>query len=134
MANYVDGSNGGFISTNDLSAVTSGQLLAIGKIVKIDSSNAPQNIVLAGANGTGAIGVLLDAPAAGQVGTVRFRNAGGTASIRLNGTVTVGAAITSDASGLGIATTTAGDQIVGYALSAGVAGDMCECLLVTAKY
>lgn len=129
MPNFREGSQMGFISTNDLSAAAS-----VGKIVKIDSSNAPDHIVLCGANGTGAIGVLLDSPGAGQTGTVRLRNAHGTISIRANGTIAVGAAVTSDANGLGIATTTAGDQIVGYALNSAVAGDIVECLPVTGKY
>jgi hypothetical protein len=129
MPNYRIDGNMGFISTNDLSAAGS-----YGKVVKIDSSNAPTNIVLAGANGTAAIGVLIDTPAAGQTGTVRLRTSAGTSFIRLGGTVAVGDAITSNASALGITTVTAGDQIIGYALSAGVSGDIIEILSSTGKY
>lgn len=131
MPNYRDGGAMGFISTNDLSNSGAG---SVGKIVKIDSSNAPDHIVLCAANGTGAIGVLLDSPLAGQTGTVRLRTAAGTLSVKANGTIAVGAAVTSDASGMGIATTTAGDQILGYALNSAVAGDIVEVLPSTGKY
>lgn len=129
MPNFRDGSFMGFISTNDLSAAAS-----YGKVVKIDSSNAPDHIVLAGANGTGAIGVLVDTPGVGQTGTVRLRTASGTSFIRLSGTVAVADAVTSASGGTGIATTTAGDQILGYALQAGVTGDIIEIMPSTGKY
>lgn len=127
MPNYREGSNMAFISTNDLSAQ------AVGSIVKIDSSNAPDHVVLAGANGTGAIGVTLDQAAAGQTISVRLRSASGTLSVKLGGTVAVGDAITSNGSGLGITTVTAGDQVVGYATQAGASGDVIEVIPAVSK-
>lgn len=128
MPRFREGSNMGFISTNDLSAQ------AVGSIVKVDSSNAPNQVVLAGANGTGAIGVTMDQAAAGQTITVRLRTAAGTLFVKLGGTVAVNDAVTSNGSGLGITTTTAGDEILGRALEAGVSGDVIEILPFLGKY
>jgi hypothetical protein len=128
MPRYRDGGLMGFISTNDLSTT------AIGSIVKIDSSNAPSNIVLAAAGTDKSIGVLVDQPLAGQTGTVRLRSAAGTLFVKLGGTVAVGDAITSNASGAGIVTVTAGDEVLGRALQAGVSGDVIEILPFLGKY
>ncbi len=49
---------------------------------------------------------------------------GGGAKIKLGGTVAVGDLVTSDASGFGVATTTANDRVVGVAMEDGVAGDV----------
>jgi hypothetical protein len=46
----------------------------------------------------------------------------------LGGAVTVGAALTSDAAGKAIATTTAGNRLIGFAEQAGVAGDVITYL------
>lgn len=43
--------------------------------------------------------------------------------VKLGGTVTAGAWLTSDANGAAVATTTTGDQVIGRAEIAGVAGD-----------
>lgn len=123
MPRFREGGTMGFISTNDLSAASNQN-----KIVKIDSSNAPTNIVLAAAGTDKSIGVLLDTPAAGQTGTVRLRNASGTLSVKLGGTVAVGDLVTSNGSGVAITTTTGGDQVLGIALQAGVSGDVIEIL------
>lgn len=118
----------GFISTGDLSAAP------IGSIVKIDSANAPSNIVLAAAGTDKSIGVLVDQPLAGQTGTVRLRSAEGTIFVKLGGTVAVGDAVTSNGSGVGIATTTGGDEVLGRALEAGVSGDVIELMPFLGKY
>lgn len=126
MPRFREGGVMGFTSTNDLSAAP------IGSIVKIDSANAPTNIVLAAAATDIPVGVLIDQPLAGQTGTVRLRNCTGTSFVKLGGTVAVGAAITSNASGLGVAATQAiagaqpTSQILGFALQAGVSGDVIE--------
>lgn len=52
------------------------------------------------------------------------RQKGGLARVVLGGTVTADALITSNASGQGIATTTAGNHYVGFAREAGVAGQV----------
>lgn len=127
MPRFREGGNMAFTSTNDLSSQ------AVGSIVKVDSSNAPNQVVLAGAATDKIIGVTLDQASAGQTLTVRLRTAAGTLSVKLGGTVAAGDAVTSNADGVGIATTTAGDQILGYALEAGVSGDVIEVLPSTAK-
>ena len=127
MPRYREGGVMAFTSTNDLSST------AVGTIVKIDSSNAPGSVVPAAAATDKLVGTTLDQAAAGQTITVRLRSAAGTLSVKLGGTVSVGDAVTSNASGAGVATTTAGDQILGYALEAGVSGDVIELLPAVAK-
>lgn len=134
VGRYRSGGNMGFVSTNDLSSAS------VGTIVKIDSSNAPTNIVAAAAAADVPVGVLIDQPTAGQTGTVRLRNAEGTSFVKLGGTVAVGNPITSNASGLGIAATqTAGGsqptvQVLGFAMQAGVSGDIIEILPASLVY
>lgn len=48
--------------------------------------------------------------------------------VRLGGTVTVGAALTSDANGKAIATTTTGHRLIGFAEAAGVLDDVITFL------
>lgn len=80
-----------------------------------------------------SIGVLQNKPKAGEAAEVFMRNSAGTGKVILGGTVTLGAALTSNASGKAIATTTAGDQILGYALEAGSADDIIEFMPTTGK-
>lgn len=54
--------------------------------------------------------------------------------VKLGGTVTVGAALTSNASGVAIATTTAGNRIIGFAEQAGVSGDVITYLRAPGVY
>ena len=54
----------------------------------------------------------------------------GSAELELAGTVTAGAPVASDPSGLGVAATAgAGNIAIGYALQAGVAGDIIDVAL-----
>lgn len=73
------------------------------------------------------VGVLQNTPGAGEMATYRFI---GTAKVKLGGTVGIGAWVTSDASGHGVATTTANDAVIGRALEAGVDGDIIEVQLM----
>lgn len=57
----------------------------------------------------------------------------GQAPIQLGGTVTRADAVTSDGSGLGVATTTDGDVIVGWAMQSGVTADIV-CFLCQPGY
>lgn len=98
--------------------------------VKLSSGKA----VIATAATDAIVGVTNGAAKAGQVANVRLRSASGTVKVKLGGTVAVGDALTANASGLLITTTTAGNQIVGVALEAGVSGDIIEASLSTAKY
>jgi len=73
-------------------------------------------------------------PLLGTTGKVGVSNAGdmvdvtlgGLGSVTLGGTVKAGDALTSDANGKAVATTTAGDRIIGYADQPGVADDIID--------
>jgi hypothetical protein len=101
-------------------------------VVKQDTDGT---VILAGANGTGAIGILNNQPATSDSASVVLRSGQGTAKILLGGSVTTyGSAITSQSGGTGIVTTTAGDQVIGTALQLGSSGDIIEIMLTTGKY
>lgn len=53
----------------------------------------------------------------------------GTAKVKLGGSVSLGAWVTSDSAGKGIATTTDKDVVIGRALETGVDGDLIEVQL-----
>lgn len=96
--------------------------LGEGLIVKIASGEA----VIATAATDISIGVTTTAVKAGQVASVRLRNAQGTTKVRAGGTIAAGATLTAGADGRAVSTTTAGAQIVGIALEAGAANDFIE--------
>ena len=85
-------------------------------------------IILAGANGTGAIGVLQNKPAVGAAALVRFL---GTSKVVAGGTIAVGAWVTSDTNGNGIATTSDHDVVIGRYLgsASASANDVIEVQL-----
>jgi hypothetical protein len=58
----------------------------------------------------------------------------GIAAVVLGGTVTRGAALTANASGQAVATTTAGANIIGFAEQAGVAGDVIDVFIAPSRY
>lgn len=58
----------------------------------------------------------------------------GPTKVKLGGTVTPGAHLTSDGSGLAIATTTSGNRVAGIALAAGVANDVIPMLAIPSVY
>lgn len=78
-----------------------------------------------------AIGVsdTLDATAGQTVDVIM----NGSAEVVLGGTVAAGAPITSDANGAGVNAGTAGNIAIGYALAAGVAGDIIDVALARHK-
>lgn len=59
---------------------------------------------------------------------------GGIAQVTYGGTVTAGAWLTADSSGRAIATTTAGNVVIGKAMAAGVIGDLGSVLLAPSRY
>ncbi|MBD2628483.1 DUF2190 family protein [Trichormus variabilis] len=76
------------------------------------------------------IGNNLGASASGQrTDIVR----GGIAEVEYGGTVAAGDWLTSDANGKAIATTTAGNRIIGIADVGGVSGDIGLCLITFGK-
>lgn len=94
-------------------------------VVKQDTDGT---VILAGANGAGAIGVLQNKPAVGAAALVRFL---GTSKVKAGGTITVGAWVTSTTDGTVIATTTDKDVVIGRYLGAASAssGDIIEVQL-----
>lgn len=79
--------------------------------------------VLAGAGAGGF--VLQDAPASGQDATIMLL---GLTKLLIGGTVTAGAKIASNASGVGLVATT-GQTVVATALTGGVTGDIIEAIV-----
>lgn len=73
------------------------------------------------------VGVIRTNAAAGEAAAYQFL---GTAKVKLGGTVGIGAWVTSDTAGKGVATTTDGDVVIGRALEAGVDGDIIEVQLM----
>lgn len=101
------------------------------RLVKFGSSDG--NIVPTAAAADPTIGVCGElGPAAGERVDVMHI---GIAFVEAGAAVTRGSAITSDANGRGIATTTAGHTVVGRALeSASAAGDIIRVLLAPCVY
>lgn len=107
--------------------LSSSQYLA----VKLDSSG---NVALATAATDVIAGTVQNKPVANDTANVKLRSCNGTLKIKAGGTLAINDAVTSNASSLGIATTTAGNQIIGYATKAAVSGDIVELMPSTAKY
>lgn len=121
-----------FIEGNHFSAPAGADLRTFQyKAVKLNSSG---QVVAATAATDVIIGVLDNTPNTGELASVWVRSSHGTFKIVLGGTVAVGDAVTANASSLGITTTTAGNQIIGYAVQAGVSGDIIEVMPTSAKY
>lgn len=74
------------------------------------------------------VGVLQNEPESGEAALYRF---GGTSKVKAGGTVGVGAFVTSDANGKGVATTTDGDIVIGRHIGTAAAadGDLMEVQL-----
>lgn len=85
-------------------------------------------LILAGANGTGLVGVLQNKPAIGAAALVRFL---GTSKVVCSGTIAVGAWVTTASGGTVIATTTDKDTVLGRYLgtAAAASGDVIEVQL-----
>lgn len=58
----------------------------------------------------------------------------GMVPVQLGGTVAAGDALTADSNGLAIATTTEGDQIIGFSFQAGVANDIVSLVMCVGLY
>jgi hypothetical protein len=94
--------------------------------VKLDvaspaTGKAP-NIVQCGANDS-PYGVTLNESAAASGDTVEVGLPGGGAILHIQGTITAGQSIKSNASGYGVAASTAGDRVGAQAGESGVTGD-----------
>lgn len=85
-------------------------------------------LILAAAGTDKIVGVLQNKPAIGASALVRFL---GTTKMIAAGVITVGAWVTSDASGLAVATTSSGDVVIGKYLgsASSAANDVIEVQL-----
>lgn len=101
-----------------------------GRIVKLSSGK----VVVATAGTDKSVGVVETEADDGRVAGVRLRSAQGTLLVKAGGNIAVGDAVTATTAGAGIATTTAGDHVVGYALETGVSGDLVELSATNSKY
>jgi hypothetical protein len=114
---------------------SSGSDIAAGTAVKLQITSGIINVIPAAAATDKIIGVTVATIKNGYSGDVRLRSCGGTLSMRVGSGagVSIGDAVTSDASGNGLTTTTAGNQIIGYALETVAASGIAELLPSTAK-
>lgn len=132
MSTFSDGNYVDRIAGADLSAATN-----LFKIVKqaADATNPTgRSVVLASAATDDLFGVLNNQPKSGDTANVRARNSSGTFKVLLNGTVAINDRLTADSTGAAITTTTTGNQVIGIAQEAGVAGQVIEYLAVNYKY
>lgn len=131
MANYSDGRYIDRISGADLSAATN--LFRIVKLQADATNSTGRSVILASASTDKLFGVLNNTPKAGETASICGRNAQGTFKVLINGTVAINDLLTADATGAAITTTTSGDQVIGQAQEAGVAGQVIEYLPVDNK-
>lgn len=113
------------------------------KTFNVGASNIPQGsavkltagLLVAATAGTDlTIGVVNSiAYANGQI-DVHLRSSAGTICALAGGTIAVGDAVTATTAGAVITTTTAGNQILGYALEAATTGKFVELVPTVAKY
>jgi hypothetical protein len=94
------------------------------KLVKLSSGE------IVAATAGAALGVLVDAPASGDPGSVVVL--GITKVVAGTGGIAEGALVTSDASGEGVAAAL-GDEVIGRALYAADAGDLCTIVATHAS-
>src|SRR2546421_4196522 len=136
MANYSDGRYLTLIADADYSASTN-----LFKIVSIAASTANptgRKVVLAtSATDANIIGVLNNTPGAGEAASVCGRNAVGTFKVVAGANtaaISIGDRFTVDTDSGALKTTSSGNQVVGIALEAAVAGQVFEYLPVNYKY
>jgi hypothetical protein len=94
----------------------------------IVKENASRQLVLSTGPTDNFFGVVQDVSAAG-VGanaTAFIRNGSGTFKVIAGGNITIGDALTSDANGHAVTTTTGGQMIIGYAEETAVTGQTLE--------
>lgn len=104
---------------------------------KIVKQQADRSVILATAATDILLGIVATAPLYTTVGAptdVKVRNGDGTFKVMLGSTVAVGDALTTNGAGLAITTTTAGNQLIGYAQEAGVVNQIIEVTLNAGKY
>lgn len=100
-------------------------------IVKLDTATQG-GVLLAAAASDQIIGVLQNKPGTGSISGVNHAAVVrilGISKVIAGGTVAVGDWLTSDANGKAVATTTAGDYVIGRSLNAGSSGDIISVLM-----
>lgn len=121
MSQQNEGSSKGYVAT---------AALLEGYAVKLSAGQ----VVVATAATDAIIGVTQGKYAAGETASIKLRSGSGTVKVKLGGTVTVGARVTANGTGLLVATTTAANEVVGVALEAGVSGDFIEIMPANTLY
>ncbi|HEX4775080.1 MAG TPA: capsid cement protein [Candidatus Saccharimonadales bacterium] len=130
MSTYSEGRYLTFIADADLSAAAN-----LYKIVSIAASTANttgRKVVLSTSTTDHLIvGVLNNTPKAGEAASVTGRNSSGTFKVVAGAntaSISVGDQLTVDTDSGALKTTTAGDELIGIALEAAVAGQVFEYL------
>lgn len=113
----------GFVKSFEASAVIIGR-----RIVMFSDTAASSKVATAAANTSPMIGIAdkMGAPAIGDMVDVHML---GLVSVELGGTVTAGAALTSDATGRAVTATVAAAanrRVIGFATEPGVVGDIID--------
>jgi hypothetical protein len=122
MTSIVEGNRRSFVAGADLTAKQYYIVKVVSGVLQVATAATDK-----------LLGVLENTPASGELGSVHLRSGAGTLKVKLGGTVNENDAVTSDGSGLGIATSSSGNQILGYALAGGVSGDILEVMPSSAK-
>jgi len=136
MLQIREGSQDGLLSTQDLSVggafATANTLTTTqGLIVKLDAAN-PGSFIPAAAITDQLIGIIMDQPFAGQVGTIRLLNASGKSYVQLGATVAINSVLTTNSKGQAVVATQAAagvqptGHVIGVATEAGTAGAIIE--------
>ncbi|MFI8696757.1 capsid cement protein [Dietzia maris] len=105
-----------------------------GKRYHIVKLNSDGKVVLAAAATDAIIGVLDNEPKAGETAEVVTVNGQGTFRVKAAAIIAKDAFITSDANGQAVATTTAGNRVIGRAVRAFAAGEIGEYIKANEKY
>lgn len=125
MGVIVDGVRASFLGVTGTDYTTS--------LYKIVQFTAAGRVDVATASTQNIVGVLMQKARANGELDVLLRNGGGIGKVVYGGTVAIGDALTANASGQAIKTTTANDQILGYAIEAGTVGQIGSFLFSQQK-
>lgn len=119
---------GKYIDTREISLFATADLTGkLGYAMALDTANA-NSVIIANAQTTKTIGILLSEGKAGDAVNVLLAQYG-TARAIYGGTVAIGDRLTPDASGRLITTVTAGDQVIATAKEAGAINEYHEVIL-----
>lgn len=135
MANYSDGRYVDRISGADLHLPAN--LFRIVKLQADATNTTGRSVVLSTSASDNIFGVLNNTPYAGETASVCARNAQGTFKVVISANstgVAIGDYLTVSSDSGAITTTTSGNQVLGIAQEAGVAGQVIEYLPADNKY